>query len=100
MPLSATPDWFTCRCGKRGFLKRADAARERRGHRDRTHLGVYRCPAQDEPPRWHLGHKPAALTRGDICRDDIASRRKWTTHREDMATEYELADRYHREDHQ
>lgn len=94
--LPSKPDWFTCPCGKRGYLQRADASRARRGHRDRTHLGLYRCHHAPEP--WHLGHRPERLTRGEMSRDEIP--RKNTHYVHDMTAEHELADRFNREDHQ
>lgn len=61
--------WATCHCGKRGYLTRKLAARARRGHPHKTNLGIYRCPTHNDT--WHLGHRPPALTRGDISRDQI-----------------------------
>lgn len=40
----------------------------RRGHPGRRHLGLYRCT---QSQWWHLGHRPEALTRGDITRDEL-----------------------------
>lgn len=63
-------DWHTCRCGKRGYHNRKTAAAVRRGHRDRRHLGVYRCHISN---LWHLGHKPRTLINGDIGRHELGA---------------------------
>lgn len=96
--LSPRADWATCpACGKRGYAKRSEAARARRGHRQRKNLGIYRCHLVDDGAAypWHLGHKPRALKTGEIGRADVP------THRHhDPSPEHELADRFDREDHQ
>ncbi len=61
-------DYYTCQCGKRGYPERKTAAAVRRGHPGRRHLGLYRCP---QSQWWHLGHRPEALTRGDITRHEL-----------------------------
>lgn len=95
-------DWTTCECGKRGFLKKSEAHRARRGHRGRTHMGIYRCDSAVGGYHWHLGHKPGALIRGEIDRTEIRTRPpSQHTYLEDASADHELADRYEREgDHQ
>lgn len=58
-------------CGKIRYSTKAVAklaARRIRGHDGKVR--PYRCG-----DFWHLGHQPAALTRGDISRDDVPARR-------------------------
>lgn len=66
-------------------------------------MGIYRCDSAVGGYHWHLGHKPAALIRGDIDRTEIRSRYaqppRQHTYLDDVATDHELADRFSREDH-
>lgn len=66
--MTAAGDWDTCHCGKRSYRRKLDAKTVRRIHGG-DHLSVYRCTASGY---WHIGHRPSALTRGDISRDDVA----------------------------
>lgn len=69
--MTAAPDYLTCICGKRGYFAKRDAKTVRRVHGG-DHLSVYRCGSSGY---WHIGHKPALLTRGIISRTDIRSTR-------------------------
>lgn len=67
--MTKTRDFSTCpRLGKRGYRSRRVAAKVRRGHPDRRHLGVYRC---QHCTYWHLGHRPPDLIAGRISRHDL-----------------------------
>ena len=62
-------DYTTCTTtGKRGYWDRKTASAVRRGHVSRKHLGVFRCQHCN---LWHLGHRPAKLTAGEITRDQL-----------------------------
>lgn len=60
-------NWQPCACGKRGYIAKAGAKTARR-ILGGDHLSVYRCAVSGN---WHLGHKPAKLTRGEITRDEV-----------------------------
>ena len=64
--------WTRCTCGKRSYWSRREARVRKRQHSDRKGLNVYRC---NESQLFHIGHKPKALGRGQITRDQIEHRR-------------------------
>ena len=56
-------------CGKRSYGSRRDAKTAMKRWGDSQGMSAYACPNGDG---WHFGHKPAALIRGLIGREDIA----------------------------
>ena len=68
--MSSAANWSTCQCGKRAYRRKQDAKTVRRTHGG-DHLSVYRCTSG----YWHIGHRPAQLTRGQISRADLRSAR-------------------------
>lgn len=70
-PVTASPNYLACICGKRGYHHKRDAKTVRRVHGG-DHLSVYRCTTSGY---WHIGHRPALLTRGVIGRADVRSTR-------------------------
>jgi hypothetical protein len=53
-------------CGKQTYQSRADAKAAMKRWGDSQGCHAYRCG-----DGWHFGHKPAALVRGLIGREDI-----------------------------
>lgn len=64
----------TNQCGKRAYLSRKEARKATRrlkqeGKGDR--MREYRCPDCD---RWHIGHLPQRVYRGDMSADEFYGR--------------------------
>jgi len=60
--------WTWCAtCAHRGYLTRGDARAVRRRHRGEKGLAVFACPHVDG--LFHVGHRPDALSSGEIDRD-------------------------------
>ncbi|WP_137725617.1 hypothetical protein [Prescottella subtropica] len=59
--------WTWCeKCGHRGYHARSDAKTVRKRHHGEKGLAVYACPHTDG--LFHVGHRPEALSSGDIDR--------------------------------
>lgn len=69
--------WTRCVCGKRAYWSRSEARARKRQHQDRKGLNVYRCN-QSRNRVFHIGHKPKALRRGDITRDEVVQQKRGT----------------------
>lgn len=70
-----TADWSgsgSCPSGKIGYLARADAERATTDMRDGQKLRPYPCA---DCERWHIGHKPKAVIRGEVTADEWYSAR-------------------------
>lgn len=60
-------------CGHRGYLSRSDAKVVRRRHPSES-LSVFGCPHTDG--LFHLGHRPSALTSGQVNRAQMAQQKR------------------------
>ncbi|PBC35159.1 hypothetical protein CJ179_48760 [Rhodococcus sp. ACS1] len=71
---------MTCpHCGKRTYFTRKDARAARTHHEKRQGLSIYPCPHQQGGgDRYHVGHRPEGLGRGDIDRDTLADNQRGT----------------------
>lgn len=60
--------WTWCNdCEHRGYHNRNDAKTVRKRHHGEKGMSVYACPHNDG--MFHVGHRPEALSSGDIDRN-------------------------------
>ena len=62
--------WTWCQnCNHRGYHTRGDAKAVRKRHHGEKGMAVFVCPHTDS--LFHVGHRPEALSSGEIGRDHL-----------------------------
>lgn len=64
--------WVWCSlCDHRGYLTRGDARAVKKRHRGEKGMAVFSCPHGTD--LFHVGHRPEALSSGEIGREVLRS---------------------------